>query len=147
MLHLSPPISPLFFCIVSPIPLRHDWLPASCHFYPLSYIIMWRFLTRRRRSARTDVRYHHHGSFGTVEVEQARSAVPLSGGVLEISLVQDPGPICQRDAPTERKCWAQAGEPSAPPQRYPGTSVDCKAQGVDHTTPCTSPPHCCHCLL
>lgn len=65
--------------------------------------------------ARTDVRYHHHGSFGTVEVEQTRSAVPLSGGVLEISLVQDPGPICQRDAPTERKCWAQAGEPSAPP--------------------------------
>lgn len=76
---------------------------------------------------------------------QAVSTVPLSGGVLEISLVQDPGPICQRDAPTERKCWAQAVEPSAPSQRYPATSVDCEhkewtSQHLAH--PCTP---CCHC--
>lgn len=58
----------------------------------------------------------------------------LSGGVLEISLVQDPGPICQRDAPTERKCWAQGGEPSAPPQRHPGTSVDRGATSGPHST-------------
>lgn len=74
---------------------------------------------------------HHHGS-GTVEAEH--SSVPLSGGVLEISLVQDPGPICQRDAPTERKCWAQAGEPSAPPQRYPATSMDCSTRSGTHNT-------------
>lgn len=64
--------------------------------------------------------------YGTMWRWSRHSTVPLSGGVLEISLVQDPGPICQRerDAPTERKCRAQAGEPSAPPWRCQGTSME-----------------------
>lgn len=69
--------------------------------------------------------------YGTVWRWSRHSTVPLSGGVLEISLVQDPGPICQRerDAPTERKCRAQAGEPSAPLWRYPGTSMEERSSG------------------
>lgn len=85
---------------------------------------------------------------GTVEVEQA---VPLSGGVLEISSVQDPGPICRRDAPTGREVLGTSSRTicSTTEVHSHCTSVDCNAQGMDHATPSvTLFPlllwHCCY---
>lgn len=77
-----------------------------------------------------------------------RSAAPLSGGVLEISSVQDPGPICQRDAPTESKCWTQAGEPSAPPKKVPLHLHGLQhTGGLDLTAPLLHHFHWCCCCF
>lgn len=114
------PVSPLFFCIVSPNPLADIRLSWT------RWVILLKLENKLKRpvNARSAGRdgsvqcllmgsNDHRGSVGLWR-QSRRSTVALSGGVLEISLVQDPGPICQRDAPTERKCWVQAGEPSAP---------------------------------